>query len=53
MTQAQADFVGCLLTAAMTALPVFLQAFMGCITNSNPPDPEEPYKPGTRERCGQ
>jgi len=43
-----ADFVPCLLTALMAALPYFLEAFVACLTSQQP---GADYKPGTRKRC--
>lgn len=52
MTQAQADFIGCLMTAAITAMPVFLSALMKCLSGGNGTSDDHQYAPGERERCG-
>lgn len=44
-----ADFVGCLLTGAMAALPAFLQAFMTCLGGGGGGTGQ--YNPGQRKRC--
>jgi len=51
MTRAQADFIGCLMTAAITAMPVFLQALMGCLSATPPPGDDDAYTAGDRTRC--
>ncbi len=43
----QPNFVQCILPALMAALPVFLQAFMECVTGG-----ASDYQPGDRQRCG-
>lgn len=50
LTQAQLDFIGCLIPALFTALPVFLESFMGCISGIGP-GPSDTYDPGDRTRC--
>lgn len=45
-----ADFVGCLMTGAIAALPCFLEAFTKCLAGAAD-DPDGAYKPGTRIRC--
>jgi len=51
MTQKQADFIGCLLTATLTATPVFLDALMNCLAGGGAsPDPTD-FRPGERIRC--
>lgn len=50
LSQVQLDFIGCLIPALFTALPVFLESFMGCITGIGP-GPEDTYDPGDRTRC--
>jgi len=52
MTRAQADFVGCLMTAVLEALPVFLASLMGCLSSAPTPGEDDAYKPGDRTRCG-
>lgn len=44
-----ADFIGCLLTGVMAALPAFLEAFMRCLGGGTG---SGDYNPGTRDRCG-
>lgn len=44
------DFIGCLMTAVMTAIPVALQAFMTCLAGGGGGGKAD-YKPGDRERC--
>lgn len=39
----------CLLNAAQAALPVFLEALVGCLTAQN--GPSTGYQPGDRKRC--
>jgi len=52
MTQAQADFVGCLLTAVLTAAPYFMSALLDCLTAPpEPPPADDSYNPGDRARC--
>jgi len=46
---AQADFIGCLLTAVIAALPCFLESFMKCLAGGN--GPSTGFKPGDRTRC--
>ena len=46
---AQADFVGCLLTGVLAALPCFLEEFMKCLALG--PGPGTGFKPGDRDRC--
>lgn len=43
-----ADFMGCLLQAVLTAMPVFLEALMKCLAGDSP---ETGYNPGDRQRC--
>lgn len=43
-----ADFIGCLLTGVMAALPAFLEAFMKCLAGG---EGTTGYKPGDRDRC--
>lgn len=43
-----ADFISCLITALVGALPTFLQAFMSCLAGGGTPGD---YKPGDRLRC--
>jgi len=45
----RADFIGCLLTGVMAALPAFLEAFMKCLGGGGP---SGDYNPGNRQRCG-
>lgn len=45
---ASADFISCLMTAAIAALPQFLEAFMGCLAGATP---GPGYQPGDRVRC--
>lgn len=47
--EAQQDFVGCLLTGVLAALPCFLEAFMKCLAGEN--GPTTGFKPGDRDRC--
>lgn len=51
ITKAQADFIGCLMTAIFTAAPTFLSAFMNCMAGGNGNGESGKYNPGTRERC--
>jgi len=51
LTQPQADFIGCLMTAAITAMPVFLQALMTCLGGGNGSGADDKFAPGDRERC--
>jgi len=51
MTRAQADFIGCLMTAAITAMPVFLQALMSCLSGGGGGSKDDKYQPGDRPRC--
>jgi len=51
ITRAQADFVGCLMTALLAALPSFLENLMTCLRGNTPPAPGDAYKPGDRPRC--
>ena len=46
-----ADFVGCLLVAAMAVLPEFIMAMTTCLTSTDNP-PSADYDPGDRNRCG-
>jgi hypothetical protein len=42
------DFISCLFTAAIAALPAFLESFMTCLSGT----PASPgYNPGDRTRC--
>lgn len=50
LTKAQGDFVGCLLTGVLAAMPTFLAAFMDCLAGGITPGPGL-YKPGGRDRC--
>ena len=51
MTKAQADFISCLLAAAVAAAPVFLQALMNCLSGGNEGTGNDAYTPGDRTRC--
>jgi hypothetical protein len=42
------DFMPCLLSGLMHAMPYFLEAFLACIAGS---PPNTGYKPGDRPRC--
>jgi len=44
----QQDFFSCLMSAAIAALPAFLEAFMACLGGGSTPGT---YKPGDRRRC--
>lgn len=48
--QPSADFIDCLLTGAMAALPAFLTAFTACLKTDNDGQPTA-YTPGHRQRC--
>ena len=43
-----ADFIGCLLTGVMAALPAFLDAFMRCLAGG---EGSGKFNPGDRARC--
>ncbi len=42
------DFISCLMTGVVSALPAFLEAFMNCLAGGSTPGE---YKPGDRFRC--
>lgn len=44
----QADFIGCLIAAAIATMPQFLDALMKCLAA---PGGSDDYKPGHRTRC--
>lgn len=47
--EAQQDFVGCLLTGVLAALPAFLEAFMNCLAGGG--NGGSGFRPGDRTRC--
>lgn len=47
--QAQGDWLSCLMTGVMAALPAFLDAFMKCLSTGNGGTAD--YNPGDRNRC--
>jgi len=49
LTPQQQDFMACLVSSLVAAVPCFLEAFITCITGdgSSPGN----YNPGTRQRC--
>jgi hypothetical protein len=50
LTDAQADFMSCMLGAVLAALPAFLEAFMKCLgTTGN--GSQDGYNPDTAQRC--
>ncbi len=51
MAQAIGSIGPCLLSAAMTAVPVFLQSFIACISGGGG-GASGAYNPGNRPRCG-
>jgi len=51
LTRPQADFISCLMSAVIAALPSFLEAFMGCLAGPGPSPGDDDYDPGTRNRC--
>jgi len=46
---AEQDFLSCLMTAVIAALPCFLESFMKCLAGGN--GPSTGFKPGDRTRC--
>lgn len=42
------DFISCLFTGVIAALPAFLEAFMQCLAGGGP---TTGYQPGNRSRC--
>lgn len=46
---AQQDFLSCMMTAVIAALPCFLEAFMKCLAGGN--GPSTGFTPGDRGRC--
>lgn len=46
---AQQDFISCLMTAVIAALPCFLESFMKCLSGAN--GPSTGHNPGNRARC--
>lgn len=42
------DFISCLFTGVIGALPAFLEAFMNCLAGT---PPQTGYQPGDRTRC--
>lgn len=51
LTQPQADFMGCLITAALAAAPVFFKALMDCLGAGGQPGGDDQFEPGDRVRC--
>jgi len=51
INKAQADFIGCLFTGLIAALPCFLEAFLACLSGTGPGSGDDDYDPGTRNRC--
>lgn len=47
-TWTQQDFVGCLLTGLLAAMPYFLEAFLTCLGGGGATGD---YRPGDRTRC--
>ena len=47
--EAQQDFLSCMMTGVIAALPCFLEAFMKCLTGTN--GPSTGHNPGNRARC--
>jgi len=39
------------MTAVISALPCFLEAFLGCLAGGGPSTGDDDYDPGTRNRC--
>lgn len=48
LNKAQVDFLGCLISAIMEAVPCFLTSFMACLAGGGAAG----YTPGDRPRCG-
>jgi hypothetical protein len=46
----QADFMSCMLTALLAALPDFIASMMSCMAGSTAP-PAGGFDPGNRSRC--
>lgn len=42
------EFVPCLLSALVAAMPYFLEAFLACLSDGGS---TEDYQPGSRKRC--
>lgn len=51
LTQPQADFIGCLMTGVLAAMPYFLEAFLKCLSGANGTGSDDQYAPGQRDRC--
>lgn len=47
LNKAQVDFLGCMISAIMEAVPCFLTSFMGCLAGGDTTG----YEPGARIRC--
>lgn len=50
-TKAQADFVSCLITGVVTAMPYFLDSFLQCLAGNGSSGGDDVYQPGDRTRC--
>lgn len=50
LTEPQGDFVSCLLTGVLAAMPTFLAAFMDCLGGGGAAGPGQ-YTPGSGKRC--
>lgn len=48
LSQAQADFLNCLLSGVLAAMPYFLEAFLTCLGGGGS---SGDYTPGSRKRC--
>ena len=51
LTRAQADFIGCLMTALISALPCFIEGVLACLAGGGPSTDDDDYDPGNRTRC--